>query len=239
MRPLAFAEALLRGVWAGINSYARLSQDRRLAGYALRRLREQEGRYVAGFFDAPSLENTSVLRDYVHHLLTKEHTGLEKVSGQGASMLQVVRWLEQKKYRVLCGGLANILFGVYRGLGYAAVLSDWVDLEPTHYTDAHVLVEVFLPELGKYVTQDAAYNMLLMHEGVPINTLELMSLLKQGSTLEDGKLVFVNNMKSEEGVFTPVKDLTYEGYLRYFGQPVTWESGSKRMYPAVTLRRVS
>jgi len=238
MWPLSLTRALLAGVSAGISSYAGSVQDRRLARHALQRLAEQDRQHDIDYFTVPAVENTSVLRDYVHHLLTKEHLDLEKASYQRVPMVQVVRWLEERKYRVLCGGLAQILFGIYRGLGYSAVRSDWVDLEPTHYTDSHMLVEVYVPELGKYIVQDAAYNMLLMHKGVPINTMELVSLLRERSTIEDHELSFANNMRPEEGVFTPVHELTYEGYLRYFGQPVTWDSGSSRVYPAVTLRRV-
>ena len=113
--------------------------------------------------------------------------------------------------------MARILLGIYRGLGYSAVLCDWVDMEPSYYTDSHTLVEVYIPELGKYIIQDSAYNMMVTRNSVPINTLELISLLRNSKVLENKETSFVNNMEKDEGVFTPVKDLSYEQYLRYFG----------------------
>lgn len=148
-------------------------------------------------------------------------------------MRQVLKWLEDKKYRVQCAGLAQILFGIYQGLDYSAILCDWVDMSPSHYTDSHMLVEVYIPELGKYIIQDPSYNMMVLHHNTPVNTLELMSLLRDGNVLENKEISFVNNTdKKEEGVFTPVKELGYKQYFRYFGQVVSWNSGSTIMYPA-------
>lgn len=226
----------MREVKAGIDNCVETIQDERLAKYALKELEKKQGLYSKDYFAIPTVENTSLLRDYVHHKLTKEHESLEKVNRK-AGKLRVLRWLEDQKYRVQCGGLARILSGIYRGLGYSAVLCDWVDMEPSYYTDSHTLVEVYIPELGKYIIQDSAYNMVVIHNNVPINTLELMSLLKDGKVLEKKEITFANNMEKEEGVFTPVKELSYEQYLRYFGQLFSWDSGSNIMYPAVEPHR--
>ena len=79
--------------------------------------------------------------------------------------------------------------------------------------------------------------MMVTRNSVPINTLELISLLRNSKVLENKETSFVSNMEKEEGVFPPVKDLSYEQYLRYFRQLVSWDSGSSTMYPAVELHR--
>lgn len=231
--------SLLRGAKAGVDASVKTVRDGRLARYALRELEKNNQLYTRNYFVVPTLENTSVLRDYVHHKLTKEHESLEKASYEGGkvSMLQVLKWLSDKKYRVLCGGLSQILLGIFRGLNYSAVLSNWIDLTPSHYTDSHMLVEVYIPELNKYIIQDAAYNMIVTHNGTPLNTLELARLLRNGKALENKEIAFVNNIGEEEGIFTPVKELSYDQYFRYFGQLFSWDSGSKIMYPAVKTHR--
>ena len=182
-----------RSVKAGIANYMKTIQDERLARYVLKELRKRERLQNQDFFAIPTVESTSVLRDYVHHKLTKEHESLEKAPyGRGkASMLQVLKWLDDKKYRVQCAGLAQILFGIYRALGYSAVLSDWVDMSPSYYTDSHMLVEVYIPELEKYIIQDPSYNMMVLYNDMPINTLELISLLRNGQVLENKEISFV------------------------------------------------
>ena len=236
---LSLIRTLLKEVKAGIANHVKAVQDERLAKYVLEELSQKEDFYSQDYFAVPTVENTSGLRDYVHHKLTKQHESLEKAhyGGGKASMLQVLKWLDDKKYRVQCAGLAQILFGIYRALGYSAVLSDWVDMSPSYYTDSHMLVEVYIPELEKYIIQDPSYNMMVLHNNTPINTLELMSLLRNGQVLENKEISFVNDMEKEEGVFIPVKELNYEQYLRYFGQVVSWNSGSNVMYPAVERHR--
>jgi len=232
-------KTFLRGVKAGVDNSLKTIQDEHLARYALRELMGGEQPYSEEYFTIPTVDNTSVLRDYVHHKLTREHESLEKASYENGktSMLQVLKWLEDRKYRVLCGGLSQILMGIYRGLGYSATMCNWVDMEPSYYTDSHMLVEVYIPELNKYIIQDASYNMTINHNEVPVNTLELMYLLRDREVLENKEIAFVNNMGKEEGVFTPVKDLAYDQYLRYFGQLFSWDSGSKIMYPATETHR--
>lgn len=230
---------LLKEIRAGLVNNVKHVQDKRLAKYVSNELKKG-GLYSQDYFDIPRVENTSVLRDYVHHKLTKQHEGLKKApyGGGKVSMLQVLKWLEEKKYMVQCAGLAQILFGIYRGLGFSAVLSDFVDMSPSYYTDSHMLVEVYIPELEKYIIQDPSFNMMVLHNDRPINTLELMSLLQNSKVLENNAISFVNNTKgNEEGVFIPVKELSYEQYLRYFGQVASWNSGSTIMYPAVERHR--
>jgi len=166
----ACTKVVLQGWRRIIGDCAKAIQDIQLANYVIDKLMEKKETYSNDYFAIPTVKNTSVLRDYVHHQLTKEHLDLEKADyGSGkASMLQVLKWLETKEYRVQCGGLAQILFGIYRGLGYSAVLSDWVDKAPFYYTDSHMLVEVYIPELNKYIIQDPSFNIIVTFRNEPV-----------------------------------------------------------------------
>ena len=195
---ILFLKEVAAGIGRGINNWKKHIDNQRLARYAVEELGKKDNHYRKGYFAVPTVENTSVLRDYVHHKLTKKHLSLEKVDkARKPSLLQVLIWLEEKKCRVQCGGLANILSGIYQGLGYSAVLCDWVDMEPSYYTDSHTLVEVYIPDPGKYIIQDPSYNMMVNHNNTPVNTLELMSLLRNSNILENKEITFVNNMDNE------------------------------------------
>ncbi len=228
----------LKGFKQIINNCIKSIQDMKLARYVIKRLAEKDDIYRKDYFDNPTIENTSVLRDYVHHRLTKDHLNLKKavyVNGK-TSMLQVLQWLEEKTFRVQCGGLAQILFGIYRGLGYSAVLCDWVDKDPSNYTDSHILVEVYIPQLNKYIIQDPSFNIMVTYCNKPIGTLELMRLLQDQKIVENREIVFMNNQDGDEGIFTPVKDLDYENYIaKYLGQMFSWSSGLNENYPASNL----
>jgi len=231
----------LRGFQKIVRNSAKIIQDYQLANYAIGKLGEENSVWTRDFFAIPSIENTSVLRNYVHHLLTKEHKNLDKaIYGPGkASMLRVLKGLEAGEFWVECGGLSQILFGIYQGLGYCAVLSDWVDQSPSSYTDSHMLVEVYIPELNKYIIQDPSFNIIVTFRSEPISSLDLMMLLRIPIIIENKEIVFVNNQNGEQGVFTLVRDLNYENYFdKYFGQPASWFSRSNILYPAVIRRRI-
>ena len=216
-------------------------QHKKLSKYVVRELKQKNTLFNEKYFNEPNIDNVSLLRDYVHHKLTKKHLALPKAKKYGGgriSMLKVLKWLEAEKYRVQCAGLAQILYGIYKGLGYNAVLCDWVDKTPFYYTDSHMLVEVYIPEIKKYIIQDPSFNIIVTFHNEPLSTLELIHLLRNKEIVEKKEIIFVNDQKGEEGVFTTVKDLNYEKYIeKYFGQIYSWRSDSNIMYPAVKLHK--
>ena len=126
-------------------------------------------------FSVPSVNNTTILRDYIHHKLTLENMETENKLDYYIPVVDLLKQLESKEGYVLCGGMALILREIYLELGYDALNSNWLNGESDNYTGSHVVTEVYLPEFGQYVIQDSLFNMMVYDgiTGYPLSAPEV------------------------------------------------------------------
>jgi hypothetical protein len=77
------------------------------------------------------------------------------IASEGNSMYMRIRNGAATGY---CGAAATLLFAAYKAFGFSTRLFDVVDGADFNYAGSHVTTDVYLPSLGRYVLQDATYN---------------------------------------------------------------------------------
>jgi hypothetical protein len=106
---------------------------------------------------------------------------------------------------VLCAALNSV------GLKSRVLALKVKDVETRQYGAGHVVVETYLPDLGKWIMADGQFNAIPTRDNVPLNAVELQKVLSSG---ESFRLV------DQGGTLTPKAQKRYQEfineYLYYF-----------------------
>lgn len=111
-----------------------------------------------GFFDVATVENTARLRDFVHQSNFRFYA-----NGRPSSeCLHDVGCMFRKQVGQSCGFMTISLLAIFEAFGFEARGYNTIDgtlSGPLKYRDSHVLPEVWIPDLHKYVVQDPTFNL--------------------------------------------------------------------------------
>lgn len=192
---------------------------------------------TADVFDQATIYSTSILRDFVHRAIYQSttHEDIDVITANG-DLLYAQNSDVATAFRYpatgLCGLMAWQEYQVFRAFGYEtheiATMSGDVDT----FTDSHVMTEVYLSDLGKFIIQDATFNVLLKgNDGTPLSYDGVRDELYLG----DGDLTFdsFNNYRDYHatGTFatTIAADLQALFEDRYFKTPQWWYETDGRL----------
>jgi len=111
------------------------------------------------FFNNATIENTDLLREFVHYSNYKNKS--EGRIPQKNRAKEVGYMFKEDGVGDNCGFMATTLYDIYRAFGYKVKRYDVIDGSLSgfsKYRDSHVFVEVYIPSLEKYIMQDPTAN---------------------------------------------------------------------------------
>jgi len=108
-------------------------------------------------FTSATVEGTTHLRNLVHYL----NNTYQPRKRPSSTCTKSIGCMFKERAGANCGFISTTLYDIYRALGYEVKRYDVIDGTlngPLKYRDSHVFNEVYIPALGKYILQDATYN---------------------------------------------------------------------------------
>lgn len=159
-------------------------------------------------------EQVLAVMNWVHHLW--RHNGdNEPIKSDPISILGEVI-TGQKQFR--CVEYATVLTGCLNALGLRARVLNLMtaDVETREYGAGHVVTEVYLPSLNKWVLADAQFNLMPVLHNMPVSALELQQALAG----KDDGLDFVSfDPDLTSGQYTPKQIASYkQDFIDFIGE---------------------
>jgi hypothetical protein len=128
-----------------------------------------------------TIENIDFLRNVVHHM-NWEYKLRKRAKDDTTG------YLFKEQAGGDCGFISTTLFDIYKALGFKVRRYDLVDgalYGHAKYRDSHVLTEVYIPELNKYIVQDGTYNIACTLNGNRLSLSEIKeSILLNGLSVD-------------------------------------------------------
>lgn len=122
-----------------------------------------------------SLDSALKLMDKVSKLY--HHDGVNSVHDrQNRGTVAQIKFAKMHKGFTNCRGMAIILSGILRSCGYKATFVECRPVKSDVY-DIHVVCEVFINELDKFVMLDPSQNLIFYRNGQPLSLIELRNAL--------------------------------------------------------------
>jgi len=158
----------------------------------------------------PTVENTSMIRDYVYQLQQgAQHQGKPVIKGS-ATPLEIHIALKDATHSALCGGLSKLLWGIYKAFGYRTTRYSYIDNTFCCYSESHAVVDVAIPDLNRYIVQDPTFNVTWKWDEVYIGVQEIKPLLVSGANVYYEK----NGRSPYNGMYQPI-DALLDRYLNW------------------------
>jgi Ca2+-binding RTX toxin-like protein len=187
----------------------------------------------AHVFDSPTLGSTTLLRDLVHRALYQTSDPHEfadiAASPQFLGFEDVAQSFRYPAHG-LCSEMAWQLWQVYHAFGYSTTNVATINGNVDDYTDTHVMVEVYLEDLGKEVVQDPTYNFLYRQGD------SFLSFEEARSLHADPTMTFDSTGNYRDYYLTHVRDdapsAQLQGYIRdeYLSTVAWWWGDSSSDY---------
>jgi Ca2+-binding RTX toxin-like protein len=115
----------------------------------------------ASLFDTATVVSTTILRDFIHRALyqTRVVNNINDVALTSGFLGydDVAVGFRYPSYG-LCGLMALQELGVFRAMGYETNKLNSIDLNLDNYGESHVMTQVYVVDLGKYIVQDSTFN---------------------------------------------------------------------------------
>ncbi len=170
------------------------------------------------------LDKILIVTNWVHNLW--EHDGSNQPKKRDPiSILREVQKGEQFRcveYAVVINGCLNALGIPSRVIGLKTK-----DVETRKSGAGHVVVEAYLRDLNKWVMVDGQWNVIPIHNGDPINTVELQRVLANG---EEGLSIASLEKNNKSNFFRWIVE-----YLYYFDTGLDNRFVSEKSYKRLML----
>lgn len=121
----------------------------------------------AAVFDNATLLSTTILRDFVHRAIyqTTEVNNISAIRHTSAYLgADDVALAFRYPAFGLCGLLSAQQLAVFRSFGYDANTISSIEDNPDNYDDSHVMTQVYLTDLGRFIVQDSTFNCVYRDE---------------------------------------------------------------------------
>jgi Ca2+-binding RTX toxin-like protein len=185
----------------------------------------------AQVFDAPTLGSTTLLRDLVHRALYQ--TGSPHDFAEIAASPQFLGYEDvAQSFRYpahgLCSQMAWQLWEVYQAFGYSTTNIATINGNVDDYDDSHVMVEVYLDDLGKEIVQDPTFNFLYRQGDTVLSFAEARALHADPSMVFDGTGNYRNyyqTLQHDDGPSVALQEHIRDEYLSTIA--FWWGDGSR------------
>lgn len=186
------------------NNDLRFKYDEDLNSPYLKKLRSEYPIDSLANLGKTELDKARIIATWVHGLW--EHDGWnEPEKNDAIYILEEVK--KGQRFRCVEYGVVTTACLNAIGLKSRTLSLRTKDVETRPSGAGHVLMEVFINELDKWVMIDPQYDMITLSNGVPLNAVELQQAITEGQKIE--------MLTSEEGAKTIYISWIYP-YLYYF-----------------------
>lgn len=163
---------------------------------------------------ASEYDKVLAVMNWVHHLWRHDSDN-EPIKSDPISILEEVfehqRNFRCTEYSVVLAGCLNAL-----GLRSRALSLMTSDVETRQRDAGHLLTEVYLPSLGKWILADAQFNLQPVLDSVPLNAIELQEALR----VQRSKIKFASvDPDQTSGKYTTAEiENYYQDFIIFIGQ---------------------
>jgi Ca2+-binding RTX toxin-like protein len=187
----------------------------------------------ANVFDVPTLGSTTLLRDLVHRALYQTSDPHDfKAIAASPQFLGYEDVAQSFRYPAhgLCSQMAWQLWKVYQSFGYSTTNLSTINGNVDDYDDSHVMVQVYLEDLGKEIVQDATFNFLYRKGDTFLSFEEARSLHDDPAMIFDSTGNYRDYYRTLEGQDGPSAKL--QAYIRdeYLSTIAWWWGEGSRDY---------